>query len=317
MKNSAAVYFLNSNSSKEHFFSLAKESLNLAHKYEGKSYALIFSDREDIPSDFINLGFEKIYFCRDERIFDDNFSAAVCAEFIKKNTLSFVIFQSDDFPKTVSARFAAKINSGLIADACEIYFNNGEPVFLKPAMGGNIKAEIFSKSELKIISFKTYPLSQILKTQKISETEELTIPSDIKALTRLISQKQIADNQRNISDSKIVIGIGRRVKKEDLPLIKEFADLISASMGYTRPAVHEGLGPHENQIGVSGKTISPDIYINLAVSGKSYHMSGIKGNPIIISVNTDEKAQVFEYSDYFVKSDYKTFVTEILKELKK
>lgn len=316
MKDALIICFSKKGIIEETFFCLLKEASKLTASSGGKTSALVFSTDEYLPPEITRHGLEKIYLCSDKRIYDNNFTAGVIAQVLSNFTKPFVLFPADDLSKALAARLAAKLGCGLIADAIEISFN-GDLMALKPAMGGNIKAEIFSRSDIKIITFKTYKVSSHTEIAAQSPVEIVKPKDDICALTELLSQETAAGSEKNLEEAKIVIGVGHKVKKEDISLIRELASVIGASIGYTRPAVHEGLGDHEYQIGVTGKTIYPEIYIAVAVSGKSYHMNGIKGNPLVISINSDEKAQIKEFSDYFIKSDYKTALTEILQELKK
>ncbi len=297
--------------------SMAELGLSLSDASKLPLFALILSKNRGLPDEIRKMGFEKVYLSCDSRFYDSNFSASVCFEFLKNFPCGTVLFSADERNRAAAARLAVKMNSGLIADATEIFFKQDGLLALKPAAGGNIKAEIFSKSTLKIITCKTDTKTQIKLSQKECGIYDFTVPSGLTALTEIIEEKYCPKEGRNLEESKAVIGVGRSVKKEDMPLVKELAEILGAAIGYTRPAVHEGSGEIENQIGISGKTIRPEIYLNLGVSGKNYHMAGIKGNPLIISVNTDEKAPIVSYSDYFVKSDYKTFLLETIRELKK
>ncbi|GAB4028587.1 MAG: hypothetical protein Fur0012_01210 [Elusimicrobiota bacterium] len=316
MRDALIICFSKKGIIEEPFFCLLQEANKLAASSGGKVSALVFSIDESIPPEITRHGLEKIYFCSDKRIYDNNFTSGIIAQVLSYFNKPFVLFPADDLSKALAARLAAKLGCGLIADAIEISLN-GDLMALKPAMGGNIKAEIFSRSEIKLITFKTYKVSSNTEISDQSPIEIVKPKDNICALTELIREEAAAGNKKNLEEAKIVIGVGHKVKKEDISLVRELSSITGASIGYTRPAVHEGLGDHEEQIGVTGKTIYPEIYIAVAVSGKSYHMNGIKGNPLIISINSDENAQIKEFSDYFIKSDYKTALTEILQELKK
>ncbi len=316
MKNILLISYCEKDFLSEDFFCLFLEASKISSLTGSKISALLLSINSQIPPEAKNLGLEKAYFLQDKRITDNNFSAGICATVIEKYSPDLVLLKAGEIEKALSARMAAKMNCGLISDAIEIVMKN-ELTAIKPALGGNIKVEIFSKSKIKIITFKTYKTSKPKFFQTESPIEILTPNNDLTVLTELIKEEYLENSDKKLEDSPIVIGVGRCVKKEDIPLIKELATILGASIGYTRPAVHEGIGSKDAQIGVSGKTIYPRIYINFAVSGKSYHMNGIKGNPLIISINKDENADIKNFSDYFVKADYKSALIELIQELKK
>lgn len=310
-----AIHEINDRQSLAQLGNLAELGLSLSVASKSLLFALTFSRNSDLPYEVKKMGFEKVYSFNDSRFYDSNFSASVCFEFLKNFPCNTVLFSANEQSKTISARLAAKMNSGLISDATEIFFGvNGLLALKSVALG---KAEIFSRSDIKIITCKTDARFNIKLNEKECEIVSLNAPLGLTTLTELVDERYLQKKARSIEEAAIVVGVGRAVKKEDIPLVRELAEILQAAIGYTRAAVYEGIGDIESQIGISGKTIMPKVYLNLAVSGKNYHMIGIKGNPVIISVNIDQNAQIVSYSDYFIKSDYKTFLIEILKELKK
>jgi len=123
-------------------------------------------------------------------------------------------------------------------------------------------------------------------------------------------------NERSKLDSKVIIGVGRGAIKF-MPRIKKLADVLQAEIGVTRPLVDEGLALHSQQIGQSGKSIKPNLYIALGVSGASQHVVGMLNANKVIAVNTDEEAPIKKYCDYFINLNAEEFINNILKECEK
>ncbi len=224
--------------------------------------------------------------------------------FIKLLEVDFIFGSSDIKFKSFLSILASALNTAMLSDISEIIRDeNGKVFFLKPYIK-NIMAKLYS--------LKRPTITSIIAGEKNSDFKYL--PEELKIETFFpiqIEKNQISLNN-NIERARKVIGIGRGVRKEDMDIIKKFAQKINALIGYTRPAREELGVPYEYQIGVSGKIITPDLYIALGISGKEYHLRGILNSKKIIAVNTDPQAPIKNYADYFINSDYKVFIEKLI-----
>lgn len=226
-------------------------------------------------------------------------------KFISEISPSFIFSPSDLDIKSLLAMIASSMNLGILSDITEIKYTDNQPIFIKPYIK-NINAVLTSKTNPIIVTLSSYEMKKI-------ENPSLYEPKYININHRYDIKKQITTKKKmkTIEDAQKVICIGRGVKKEDIPLIKNFAEKIGAVLGYTRPVKEEFELDSEYQIGISGKNISPKLYIAIAVSGKEHHIRAVSAE-MVISINTDPNAPIKKYSDYFICQDYKKFIEAIL-----
>lgn len=224
---------------------------------------------------------------------------------IKDISPRFIFSSSDIHSKSFSAVIAAKMECGVLSDIDEISVKSNNIVFEKPYLKGT-RAILSSKTVPTIITIPC-PFSYTSQNnrQKYHPTEiEVEDTFEVKL------EKATSDSN-SLEYAKKIVCIGRGVKKEDIPKIHDFAKSIGAVVGYTRP-VREELGIDQSlQIGITGKTISPELYITFGVSGKDYHIKGVINPKIVISINIDPNAPIKNFSDYFILCDYQSFIGKI------
>jgi len=210
--------------------------------------------------------------------------------------------------KNLIATISVDLKCGLLTDCNMVYMEDGKLYAEKFAYGGNIIAKLVSNSNIKIITMNPVYEPDIFN-QKYS-LKEITLEKN--NAVELLKKENPMDTIP-LEFAKKVVGIGRGVREEDIPLVENFAKKINAAIGYTRPLIHQGIASQDHQIGITGKIISPKLYIAIGISGKVHHIRGIEQSEIIISVNIDPDAPIKKISDYFIICDYKQFIEKILK----
>ncbi len=213
-------------------------------------------------------------------------------------------------------------DTGLTADCTQLDFEDGTGNLLqtRPAIGGNIMATIKTPSRrpqmATIRPHSTKPAEKLLDRkgfiQRISPSKEL-LPS------KLFFKGFIPfPNERGIQDAEIVVVVGRGIKKpENIALLRQFAESIGASLGATRDVVDRGWLSYPHQVGLSGKTITPKLYIGVGVSGAIQHLAGMQTSETIIAINNDPDAQIFKVADYGIIGDLFEIIPALLKNQKK
>jgi len=213
--------------------------------------------------------------------------------------------------KNIIARIAVRLKSGVLADINEIKKSGDEVFYLKYAYGGNYIVKLSTKTSPIIITVKPSYCENRVETFFTNPRTKEIIPKETNII-KFIERTPSTNKEVSLENAKKVIGIGRGVKPEDFPLIEKFAKSINAVIGYTRPVIHSGIASYKYQIGITGKIISPQLYIAIGISGKEYHIKGVEKAKKIISINTDPNAEIKKYSDIFINCDYRTFLNKIL-----
>ncbi len=230
-----------------------------------------------------------------------------------------VLFASTADGRDLASRIAAQLQLGLTGDAIDLEINDaGMLVQLKPALGGNVVAPILSKTLPNLVTLRPGLLTPTQPDAATAARVE-TIPvdgfdgADIKLLEEHRSQDLGAIA---LTQAQVVLGVGMGIGgPESLPEIQSHAEGIGAVICTTRNVVHSGWLPHQVQVGISGRTIAPRVYIAVGIRGAFNHTVGIQKAGIIVAVNRNRRAPIFQAADYGILGDWKEFLPPLIERL--
>jgi electron transfer flavoprotein alpha subunit len=248
--------------------------------------------------------------------------AAGAVHVIKKYKPEIVIFgattQGRDFAGTV----ATTIYTGLTADCTGLDIDPETKLLrqTRPAFGGNIMATILCqrhRPQMSTVRPKVFPMPEKDDSNKGKIVrEELPIGED-KIRTKILDFVQVADTV-NLADAEIIVSGGRGVGGgENFAIIRELADVLRGAVGASRAAVDAGWIPYEHQVGQTGRTVRPKIYIACGISGSIQHQAGMKTSEIIVGINKDPDAPIFKIATYGIVADLFQAVPMLTREFKK
>lgn len=247
----------------------------------------------------------------------ENYTGALAA-LVTEYAPAAVLFGATLNGKDLAAGLAAKSGTSVANDCTAAAVVNGAIEWTRAIYGGRFLT--------KIVGNGVFPQIATIRTGIFSKVEA---PSDAEVIKKSIEPKSGAQvklvnvikadsSSINLEEAKVVVGAGRGVTDKSIADLKELASLFEAGgVGGTRPVIDAGLLSPQEQIGLSGKKISPDIYFAIGVSGASQHVQGIKDSKVIVSVNRDADAPIFEISDYGVVGDLNQVVPAVISEIKK
>lgn len=229
-----------------------------------------------------------------------------------------ILYPANTSGKILASELATSCGSGLTAECIDIQRDkDGSFLFIRTAIGSSVIATITCKNspvEMCTVKKNSFPIKQFnISNQKVRTFSECKTDNNAKDVI-LYRREHINEEVRKIDleHSKLIFGFGRGIKtKETMELLFQVAQLYGADVGCTRAIVDEGWLPYEYQIGQSGISVNPEIYIAFGISGASQHMVGVKNSKHIIAVNADENAPIFEYSNYKIVDD----TCDVLNEL--
>ncbi len=237
---------------------------------------------------------------------DNLFIADYVSKFIKNNNVKHVIAPSNLNGRDIASFIAANLGLGLTADCVDVRLDGGKLLQLKPAFGGGIVATIVSKTVPDISSVR----EGMFMTKYINNNFPVKIVNG-HSLMNAVSVKFENNKIDSALNTPVIFGIGMGVKKENIPDILDLASSIGASAGSTRRVVDAGLMPGQSQIGLTGKAVSPELYIAIGISGSDKHISGLRYAKKIVAVNISENAPVFKHSDYGIIADSGEFIKDL------
>ncbi|MCD6088593.1 electron transfer flavoprotein subunit alpha/FixB family protein [Candidatus Bathyarchaeota archaeon] len=220
--------------------------------------------------------------------------------------------------RTLAPRIAAALRTGLTADCVDLKLDEeGNLVQVRPAFSGNIMAQIVTKTRPQMATVR-YKVMKMPERDTGREGEIIRMKVDVIEETGMrIIEKTRAD-EVEIAEADVIVSGGRGLKRpEDFSLLEELASLLGGVVGSSRPLVDAGWISKDHQVGFSGNTVKPRVYIACGISGSPQHLFGMRDSDIIIAVNKDPTAPIFNVSDYGVVGDLYEFIPLLIREVKR
>ncbi len=259
----------------------------------------------------------------DKIIFTDNITyqhqlpenTATLISLIGKN-YDYIIAPSTSTSRNILPRVAGLLDTQMISDVTEVINAN---TFTRLNYAGNILTTLESNDKIKILSVRTSAFEPANIGTEIAPIEEFTPANNSledSQLSSLIKKETIKSDRPELTSARIVIGCGRSLQNtDDFQMIEQMADKLGAAIGATRSAVNAGFVSDDCMIGQSGKIISPDLYIAIGISGAVQHLSGIKDSKIIVAINHDSEAPIFQIADYGLVEEISTALPKLIEKL--
>lgn len=298
---------------------IASEGRRIADSMDVKLGGVIVGDDvDDIIRQAFEFGFDKVYHVKVEGFdyyINDVYTKAL-SSVIKKYKPEVVLFPGTKNSRELASTVAIEVDTGLIADC--VNFEVDEKVGLlsiRPDFGGKEMSTIICPNHRPIMV--TVRGGVFYPTRLKGGDEVLVERVDVQGSWFKVKSRSKLERRNLLADSDIVIGVGRGIKSpENIRLAEELAELLHGVVGVSKPLADMGWYPKDRQIGQTGTTIRPKVYIALGVSGAVQHLVGISGARRIIAVNIDPEAQIFKNCDYGVIGDIFEVVPDLIKVIK-
>ncbi len=225
-------------------------------------------------------------------------------------------YQVRDF----APKLAASLGRGFISDCIGHLIQDGELLFTRQLFQGRINADVAFAGDppyFASVQAGAFRADQLpTRTPAVEKIEVRLEASDIRTVPGEPFQE--AKRTVDLSQAEVIVAVGRGIKeKENLALAEQLCQVLNAELGASRPICDNGWLPMERQIGSSGQTVAPKLYIGLGISGAIQHQVGMKGSRTIVAVNKDRNAPIFEVADYGVAADLFALVPALIEEIKK
>ena len=221
---------------------------------------------------------------------------------------SHVLASATTFGKNIMPRAAALLDVAQISDIVEVI---SEDTFMRPIYAGNSLATVQSSDSIKVITVRTIKFEPAATEGGSASIESISGGSDA-GLSKWISQAVSNNDQVDLASAKIVVSGGRGMQSgENFAMLQSVADKLGAAVGASRAAVDSGFVPNEYQVGQTGKVIAPDLYIAVGISGAIQHLAGMKESKVIVAINNDSEAPIFQVADYGLVADLFEAIPEL------
>lgn len=305
-------------------FELLSEGRKLADKLKNRLCAVVLTDK--------NRGYEKIlneYGCdvmylveNDEFLpYDCEIYSTAIISLVNKYKPSVFLFGATYKGRELAPKVATSLYVGLTADCTALDINSdGLLVQSRPAFGGNIMADILSPNSRPQIATVRPNVMRISKTKSSSVDiikEDIKIEKNLRKVRVLSRHKEEMKGSIKLENAEIIVSGGRGLKtKERFKIIHDLASLLNAGVGASRAAVDSGFIDKKHQVGQSGTTVSPRLYLAFGISGAVQHLVGMRNSDVIIAVNKDPNAMIFSVAKYAVIGDAHDIAKKLIEKLK-
>ena len=213
---------------------------------------------------------------------------------------SYILAPATTFGKNLMPRIAAKMDTQQISDIISV---ESSDTFKRPIYAGSCIATVKSSDEIKVITVRSTAFDAVEKTNSNIPVDTLSA-IDACGVSEFVSEELAESDRPELTAAEIVISGGRGMQSgENFHLLDSIADKLGAAVGASRAAVDAGFVPNDYQVGQTGKIVAPDLYIAVGISGAIQHLAGMKDSKVIVAINKDEDAPIFQVADYGLVAD--------------
>jgi electron transfer flavoprotein alpha subunit len=219
---------------------------------------------------------------------------------VEKTGSSTIILGATALGKELAARLTARLNASLAMDCVAVDIHNDSVLASRPMFGGKALADIFLRGVPRILAIRPNSFA-VSAVEGRGELEKMDGDSGGSALSFI--EKTMESDKIELTEAEYIVSGGRGMGGSDYAMLEELAELLNGAVGASRSAVDEGWRPYSDQVGQTGKVVSPNVYIACGISGAIQHLAGMSTSRVIVAINKDPDAPIFSRADYGIVGD--------------
>ena len=299
------------------------QAITLARQLGGE-YALLVLGHglDEIAASLVSYGARAVVVADDPALVEplaDRY-AKVIAEVAQKRGATTLLGTSSTFSKDILPRAAALLDAPMLTDVLGIEQRSGSIAYRRPINAGSMLITVKLEGDRRVLTVRATAFEAPAANTAASPTERFAfdaalLPNGI----QFISREQRASDRPDLTEARVVVSGGRPLKDKETfeRLVGGLADALGGAVGATRAAVDAGMAPNDYQIGQTGKIVAPELYIALGISGAIQHLAGIKDSRIIVAINKDPDAPIFQMATYGVVGDLHQIVPQLIESIRR
>ena len=302
-------------------FELASTARKLADQLgEEVCAVLLGSGVEGIAGGLGKYGVDKVYVADDPALepYTTDAHAMAVTKIVKEKDPSILLLGASVQGKDLSSRLVGSLATGMATDCTDIKIADGKMVAIRPMYAGKCFGEVVVNANPQMASLRPNVFSAV-ENEKVAEVCKFDPGLDpAKLKTKVLEVQKDASGKVDLTEANIIVSGGRGMKgPENYVVIEELAAILGATVGASRAAVDAGWRPQSDQVGQTGKVVSPNLYIACGISGAIQHLAGMSSSKYIVAINKDSEAPIFTKADYGIVDDLFKVVPELVTVCKK
>lgn len=243
--------------------------------------------------------------------------AKVVAHAARKENAVMIFLPASQMGKDIAPRVAVKLEAGLAADCIALKVENGDITATRPVFAGKTLIDVKVTTPVKVFTLRPNVFTAT-EGSGAAAAERLEVPLEEKDFGTVVTDVKVAAGRPDVTEADIIVSGGRGLKgPEHFHLVEELADALGAGVGASRAVVDAGWRPHDEQVGQTGKTVSPTMYIACGISGAVQHLAGMSSSKYIVAINKDKDAPIFQVADYGIVGDVLEILPELTQQVRK
>ena len=291
----------------------------LSTELSAEKVAVIVGSEIENISELGSYGINKIVHLKNASLLNYSPSAYTTAvyEFAKESGADLLLFSNTSLGKDLAPRVAVRLNAGCLMDCISIAIKEGDLIVSRPVYAGKAIIEAKANSEVKVVTLRP----NVFTANKLSTDTSLDIQvievlnPDLKTK---VTEFRKSEGKLDVAEADIIVSGGRGLKAaENFKLVEDLANVLGAAVGASRAVVDAGWRSHDEQVGQTGKTVSPTLYIACGISGAIQHLAGMSSAKYIVAINKDKDAPIFNIADYGIAGDLFEILPALTEEIKK
>ena len=300
-------------------FEAASVAFNLSKDLKISADAVVVGDSISNIDEVSRYGIQKVYHLKSSSL--ANYSSSGYSEAItnlaKEFAYDFLILPNTTLGKDLAPRISIQLEAACLVDCVKLSLSGDEIIFTRPAYAGKALTDVKLLNDKKVVTIRP----NVFKAQvtEASTKAELIVKelSEVNLKCRVTSFKK-SEGKLDVAEADIIVSGGRGMKgPENFHLIEELAEALGGAVGASRAVVDAGWRPHNEQVGQTGKTVSPTLYIACGISGAIQHLAGMSSSKYIVAINKDKDAPIFNVADYGITGDLFEIIPALTNEIKK
>lgn len=299
---------------KKSAFETTQAARNIADTLGAELVTLVVGNNvQGIASELGKYGATKVIVVQDARLqlYSTTAYSKIVAEITKREQASVVFLPASQMGKDLASRVAVKLDAGIAADCTALKVEKGTIVATRPIYAGKAFIDVTVSSPVKLFTLRPNVFTATPSTGTATVETATVELNDADFKTKATAVK-IAEGRPDLTEASIIVSGGRGMKApEHFTMLEQLADILGGAVGASRAVVDAGWRPHDEQVGQTGKTVSPSLYIACGISGAIQHLAGMSSSKCIVAINKDKDAPIFQVADYGIVGD----VFEVLPKL--